>query len=41
MKLNDNSIMSFVKHKGEKLINIPYSYLIWLYKEYKPLIEYI
>ena len=30
-KLTDISIMRFGKHKGERLIDIPDSYLVWLY----------
>ena len=28
--MNDNSLMPFGKHKGEKLANVPASYLLWL-----------
>jgi uncharacterized protein (DUF3820 family) len=28
--MNDNSIMPYGKYKGEKMANIPASYLIWL-----------
>jgi uncharacterized protein (DUF3820 family) len=28
--MNDNSIMPFGKYKGEKMINVPASYLLWL-----------
>ena len=30
-KLNDSSVMMFGKHKGEKLANVPASYLLWLF----------
>lgn len=33
--MNDNSIMPFGKHQGEKLANVPAAYLIWLHKEGK------
>lgn len=29
--MDDNSIISFGKHKGEKLIDVPASYLLWLW----------
>jgi uncharacterized protein (DUF3820 family) len=29
--MNDESIISFGKYKGEKLANIPPDYLIWLF----------
>jgi uncharacterized protein (DUF3820 family) len=29
--LTDQSIMSFGKHKGKKLIEIPDEYFVWLY----------
>jgi uncharacterized protein (DUF3820 family) len=29
--LTDNSPMPFGKHRGQALINVPASYLIWLY----------
>lgn len=29
--MNDESIMPFGKHKGEKLANVPAKYLLWLY----------
>lgn len=29
--MNDESIMPFGKHKGEKMANIPPDYLLWLY----------
>lgn len=31
MALNDNSFMPFGKYKGEKMENVPASYLLWLY----------
>lgn len=31
--MDDNSIMPFGKHKGEKLANVPASYLLWLYQQ--------
>lgn len=34
MKLTDESLMPFGKHKGEKMANVPASYLLWLYDEY-------
>ena len=33
--LNDNSIITFGKHKGSKLIDVPAAYLLWLYGEGK------
>jgi uncharacterized protein (DUF3820 family) len=30
--MDDNSIMPFGKYKGEKLANVPPSYLLWLYE---------
>ena len=32
-KFTDESIMPFGKHKGEKMANIPASYLLWLYED--------
>lgn len=29
--MNDNYLMPFGKYKGEKLANVPDSYLIWLH----------
>ena len=29
--LTDKSLMPYGKHQGEKLANIPASYLIWMY----------
>ena len=31
MTLNDNSLMPWGKHKGEKMANVPASYLLWLF----------
>jgi hypothetical protein len=31
--MDDNSIMPFGKHKGEKMANVPAGYLLWLYNE--------
>lgn len=33
--MNDNSIMPFGKYKGQKMANIPASYLIWIYENSK------
>jgi uncharacterized protein (DUF3820 family) len=35
MALNDNSPMPFGKYKGQKMENVPASYLLWLYDENK------
>ena len=35
MKLTDESLMPLGKYKGEKMANVPASYLIWLYDENK------
>ncbi len=35
MALYDNSPMPFGKYKGEKMENVPASYLLWLYDENK------
>lgn len=46
MVYKDETIMPFGKHKGEKMINIPASHLLWLYEqegldsEIKKYIEY-
>ena len=32
MSATDETIMPWGKHKGEKLANMPASYLIWLYE---------
>ena len=37
--MTDESIMPFGKHKGEKLANVPSSYLLWLFEEGKCLGE--
>lgn len=42
--MTDESIMPFGKYKGEKMANIPASYLLWLYensKVYGEVKEYI
>jgi len=33
--MQDDDIMPFGKHKGEKMANVPASYLIWLYENDK------
>ena len=33
LRVTDNSLMLFGKHKGVKMANVPASYLIWLYEE--------
>jgi len=33
--LQDDSPMPFGKYKGDKMINVPASYLLWLYNENK------
>lgn len=35
MALNDNSPMPWGKHKGQKMANVPASYLMWLYDNNK------
>ena len=40
-KLTDESPMPMGKHKGEKMANVPAKYLIWLYEQTKPIIDYI
>lgn len=30
--MDDNSLMPWGKHKGKKLIDVPASYLLWLYE---------
>jgi len=35
MALYDNSPMPFGKYQGEKMANVPASYLMWLYNENK------
>lgn len=32
--LTDNDLMPFGKHKGKKLIDVPASYLLWLYEDH-------
>lgn len=44
MKISDESLMPFGKHKGEKMANVPADYLLWLYensKVYGEVKEYI
>ena len=31
--MDDNTILTFGKHKGKKLANVPASYLLWLYEQ--------
>lgn len=33
--MDDNSIMPFGKYKGEKMIDVPADYLLWLYETMK------
>ena len=33
--MNDNSIMPYGKYKGEKMCNVPASYLLWLWENHK------
>ena len=43
-EINDETIMWFGKHKGEKLINVPGRYLLDLYnsgKAYGKILEYL
>ena len=40
-KLTDESVLSFGKYKGKKLIDVPEEYLIWWYKENVDLINYV
>lgn len=35
MKLTDESPMLFGKYKGDKMVNVPASYLMWLYDNNK------
>lgn len=35
MALNDDSLMPYGVHKGEKMANVPATYLMWLYNENK------
>ena len=42
--MNDNSLMTFGKHWGKKLADVPADYLLWLYENnkcYGELKEYI
>lgn len=44
--MKDSDIMQFGKYKGEKLGDVPASYLLWFYaqswaKEHKDLYEYV
>ncbi len=32
-KLTDNSLMPFGKHKGVAMVNVPATYLMWLYEQ--------
>ena len=34
-KLTDGSLMPFGKYKGDKMVNVPASYLLWLYENNK------
>ena len=34
-KMNDDSLMPFGKYQGEKMANIPASYLLWLFENSK------
>ena len=33
--MTDNSIMPFGKYKGEKMANVPASYLVWIFENNK------
>lgn len=35
MALTDESPMPFGKHKGEKMVNVPADYLLWLHENNK------
>jgi uncharacterized protein (DUF3820 family) len=35
MKMTDNSLMPYGKHKGQKMANVPPDYLIWLFENNK------
>ena len=35
MRLEDNSLMPWGKYKGEKMANVPATYLMWLYNNEK------
>jgi len=37
--INDNSIMPFGKHKGEKMANVPDGWLLWFWGENKQAYE--
>jgi len=34
-ELTDESLMPWGKYKGDKMINVPASYLVWLYENNK------
>ncbi len=40
-RVTDSTVMSFGKHKGKKMEDIPDSWLIWFYKENKGIMNYI
>ena len=33
--MNDESLMPFGKHKGEKMADVPANYLLWIYENNK------
>lgn len=33
--LTDNDMMPFGKHKGQRMANVPASYLLWLYERWR------
>ena len=33
--MDDNSIMPWGKYRGEKMANVPASYLLWLFSQHK------
>jgi len=35
MGLNDNRIMPYGQHKGSKMVDVPATYLVWLYNNNK------
>lgn len=35
VKMDDNSLMPFGKHKGEKLANLPAGYLLFIYDNFQ------
>lgn len=37
--MNDNSLMPYGKYKGDKMLNVPASYLIWLYENNKASVD--